>query len=305
MNVSGDPNKGFLTDKLTDAAVEFIEKNRSKPFFLYLPHYAPHSPIQGKPEVIEKYRRKDATGLKQNKPVYAALVESLDDSVGRLTETLKRLNLDENTVVIFTSDNGGEVGGENRRTFDCTDNSPLRLGKGSAYEGGVRVPTIVRWTGITRSGSVCDVPITGEDYFPTLVELAGLELGEGHVTDGVSFVPLLRGQTTLPRDAIYWHFPHYHSPIDSPHSAMRMGNWKLVHFFEDDRVELYNLRDDIGETKDLASSNPRKAAELRAKLEMWRTSVGAQLPVPNPLYNESRRWEVLRWQPNSKMHRKY
>jgi arylsulfatase A-like enzyme len=169
----------------------------------------------------------------------------------------------------------------------------------------VRVPTIVRWTGVTRSGSVCDVPITGTDYFPTLVELAGLKSDVGHVIDGVSFLPLLRGHTTLSRDAIYWHFPHYHSPIDSPYSAVRRGDWKLVHFFEDDRVELYNLRNDIGETKDLASANPRKAAELRAKLEAWRTSVGAQLPAPNPLYDESRRLEVLRWQPNSKIHRKY
>jgi arylsulfatase A-like enzyme len=283
--------------------VEFIEKNRDQPFFLYLPHYAPHSPVQGKPEVIEKYRRKVTAGLKQNNPVYAALVESVDDSVGRLLDTLKRLNLERNTVVIFTTDNGGEVGGDNRRT-KSTDCAPLRSGKGSAYEGGVRVPTIIRWTGVTRPGSVCDVPVIGVDFFPTILELAGLTASSPQI-DGVSILPLLQGRDSLSRDAIYWHFPHYHSPIDSPHSTVRMGDWKLIHFFENDRVELYNLREDIGEMNDRSVTNPDKASALRARLEAWRVQVGAQLPVPNPRYDEARRWEVLRWNPNTKVHRKY
>lgn len=303
MNLPGNPKAGFLTDKLTDAAVQFIENNQNQPFFLYFPHYAPHSPVQGKPEVIEKYRRKNLTGLKQNDPVYAALVESVDDSVGRLLDTLKRLNLDENTVIIFTSDNGGEVGGENRRT-KATDCSPLRLGKGSAYEGGVRVPAIIKWPGVTRPGSICEVPIIGVDYYPTILECVGRNLAALPQLDGVSLVPLLRGQTLPPR-AIFWHFPHYHSPIDSPYSAVRAGDWKLIHFFEDDRAELYNLRDDIGETRDLATANPRLVAELRGKLNAWRTAVGAQLPVPNPAYDEARREEVIRWNPSSRVYRKY
>lgn len=279
-----------------------MEENRSRPFFIYLPHHAPHSPIQGKPEVIEKYRRKNATGLKQNNPTYAALVESVDDSIGKLLATLTRLRLEERTVVVFTTDNGGEVGGENRRA-KATDCSPLRRGKGSPYEGGVRVPTMIKWPGVTRPGSVCDVPIISVDYFPTILEMAGQT--PGALVDGQSLVPLLRGAPSLPREAIYWHFPHYHSPVDSPYSAVRAGAWKLIHFFQDDRVELYNLEADIGEAKDLSMSQPEKAAELRARLAAWRTSVGAQLPTPNPHYDERRRWEYFRWNPNTLQLKKY
>ncbi|MBI4626446.1 MAG: sulfatase [Verrucomicrobia bacterium] len=301
MNLPEQP-EGFLTDRLTDAAVKFMEENRSRPFFIYLPHHAPHSPIQGKPEVIEKYRRKNATGLKQNNPTYAALVESVDDSIGKLLATLTRLRLEERTVVVFTTDNGGEVGGENRRA-KATDCSPLRRGKGSPYEGGVRVPTMIKWPGVTRPGSVCDVPIISVDYFPTILEMAGQT--PGALVDGQSLVPLLRGAPSLPREAIYWHFPHYHSPVDSPYSAVRAGAWKLIHFFQDDRVELYNLEADIGEAKDLSMSQPEKAAELRARLAAWRTSVGAQLPTPNPQYDERRRWEYFRWNPNTLQLKKY
>jgi arylsulfatase A-like enzyme len=261
-----------------------------------------HAPIQGKPEVVEKYRRRDSKGLKQTNAVYAALVESLDDSVGLLLDTLRRLRLDERTVVFFTSDNGGEVGGANRRGT-VTVNSPLRLGKGSAYEGGVRVPTIIKWPNVTRPGTVCDVPVISVDYFPTILEMAGLKPESGR--DGLSLVPLLRGGDALSREAIYWHFPHYHSLIDSPYSALRAGDWKLVHFFDGDRVELYNLKLDIGEANDLSKANPKKAADLRAKLDQWRTSVGAQIPVPNPQYDASRRLEYYRWTPNVRQERKY
>jgi arylsulfatase A-like enzyme len=301
MNLPEEP-KGFLTDRLTDAAVKFMEQNRSRPFFIYFAHYATHSPVQGKPEVIEKYRRKDATGLKQNNPVYAALVESLDDSVGRVLDTLKRLNLESRTVVIFTTDNGGEVGGENRRQ-KSTDCSPLRRGKGSPYEGGVRVPAIIKWPGVTPPGSVCDVPIISVDYFPTILEMTGQTAGTA--IDGVSLVPILRGAASLPREAIYWHFPHYHSPIDSPYSAVRAGDWKLIHFFQDDHVELYNLKDDIGETRDLAKAHAERAAALRANVAAWRVSVGAQLPTPNPAFDEKRRFEYERWNPNALNKKKY
>ena len=301
MNLPEEP-KGFLTDRLTDATVKFIEENRNRPFFIYLAHHAPHSPIQGKPEVIEKYRRKITTGLKQNNPTYAALVESVDDSIGKLVATLERLGLEKRTVVFFTTDNGGEVGDENRRS-KSTDCSPLRRGKGSPYEGGVRVPTIVKWPGVIQRGSLCEVPVISVDYFPTILELAGQK--PGSVVDGRSIASLLRGASSLPREAIYWHFPHYHSPVDSPYSAVRVGDMKLIHFFQDDHVELYNLRDDTGESKDLAKLQPAKAAELRAKLEKWRTSVGAQLPTPNPNYDEKRRWEYYRWNPNVQQTKKY
>jgi arylsulfatase A len=303
MNLPDEP-KGFLTDRLTDAAIAFMEQNRDRPFFLYLPHFAPHAPVQGKPAVIEKYRRKGAVGGKQNNPVNAALIESLDESVMRLLDTLKRLNLEENTVVIFTSDNGGEIGGANRRVMQ-TDCSPLRLGKGSAYEGGVRVPAVIKWPGVTRAGRVTDVPTITIDYFPTLLEIAGHAPEPTDVLDGISLVPLLRGAESLPRDELYWHFPHYHSPIDSPYSAVRSGDWKLVHFFDDDHVELYNLKDDLGETRDLAAVNPKLATELRNRLAGWRRSIGAQIPTPNPDFNPARRMESVRWTPTAPEFRKY
>jgi len=303
LNLPEQP-EGYLADRLTDSALAFMEANRDRPFFLFLSHFVPHTPMQGKPELVEKYRRKDTTGLKQNNPVHAAMVESLDDSVGRILDELKRLGLEENTVLVFTSDNGGEVGGANGRGFQ-TDVSPLRLGKGSAYEGGVRVPAVIKWPGVTRAGRVTDVPTSTVDYFPTFLEIAGQRPAAGAVLDGVSLVPVLRGADTLGREAIYWHFPHYHSPIDSPYSAMRMGDWKLVHFFEDDRAELYNIKDDIGETKDLATTNPQKAAELRGKLNAWRQSVGAQIPTLNPDYDPARRMESIRWTPAAMQNRKY
>lgn len=299
-----DRSDGFLSDRLTDAAVEFMTANRDRPFFLYLPHYAPHAPVQGKPGVIEKYKRKDTAGLKQNNPVNAALIESLDDSVGRILEELKRLGLEENTVVIFTSDNGGEIGGANRRGMQ-TDCSPLRLGKGSAYEGGIRVPAVIKWPGVTQAGRVTEVPTITMDYVPTLLEIAGQKIPAGETIDGVSLVPLLRGANQLPRDTLYWHYPHYHSPIDSPYSAVRAGDWKLVHFFEDDRAELFNLKDDIGETKNLAAANPQRVAELRGKLDAWRKSVGAQIPQPNPKFDPARRYEFDRWAPATVQRKKY
>ncbi len=303
MNLPDEP-KGFLTDRLTDAAVSFMEENKDRPFFLYLPHFAPHAPVQGKPEVIEKYRRKGTVGGKQNNPVNAALVESLDDSVIRLLDTLKRLKLEENTVVIFTSDNGGEIGGANKRGAQ-TDCLPLRLGKGSAYEGGVRVPAVIKWPGVTQAGRVTEVPTITIDYFPTLLEMAGHAPGPADVLDGISIVPLLRGAESLPRDELYWHFPHYHSPIDSPYSAMRSGDWKLVHFFDDDHVELYNLKADLGETTDLATTNPTLAKELRHRLASWRRSVGAQIPTVNPNFDPARRLESIRWTPTAPQNRKY
>ena len=281
----------MLSDRLTGEALKFIEANKQRPFFIYLPHYAVHTPIGGKPGVIEKYKKKDTAGLKQDNPVYAALVESVDDSVGALMAKLTELKLDRNTVIFFTSDNGGLSGTVRSGKWNKgpTDNSPLRWGKGSAYEGGVRVPLIVKWPGITEAGAVCETPVISVDYFPTIAEMTGADASPA--ADGESIAPLLKGGRSLKRDAIYWHYPHYHPGSATPYSAMRQGDWKLIEFFEDKHVELYNLKEDIGETRDLAAKQPEKVAMLRQKLNEWRNNVGAQIPTPNSAYDPGREWE--------------
>ena len=275
----------MLSDRLTHEALKFIEANKARPFFIYFPHYAVHTPLGGKPEVIEKYKKKDATGLQHDNPVYAALIESVDDSVGRVMAKLEELKLDRNTIVFFTSDNGGLSGilGPNGWRKCSTDNSPLRWGKGSAYEGGVRVPLIVKWPGVTKAGSVCDKLVISTDYFPTMAEMASAD--GSPAVDGESIVPLLKGGGSFKRDAIYWHYPHYHPGSATPYGAVRAGDWKLIEFFEDNHVELYNLKNDIGEKNDLAQKQPEKAAQLCEHLHKWRESVGAQLPTPNPDYD--------------------
>jgi arylsulfatase A len=271
------PKGEYLTDRLTDEAVKFIQANHDRPFYLYLPHYAVHAPFQAKPEIIEKYRAKIKPGMDQKNAAYAAMVESVDQSVGRILATLDDLKLSEKTIVVFTSDNGG--------LLPATSNKPLRVGKGSAYEGGVRVPLIVRWPGVSRPGSVCETPTITLDWYPTIAEAAGVKLDPKQIVDGASLLPLLRGADGFARDALFWHYPHYHGGGAKPYSAVRKGDLRLVEFFEDDRIELYNLKDDIGETKDLAASMPEKAQELRKLLSDWRVAVGAQMPTPNPDYD--------------------
>ncbi len=282
----------FLSDRLTRDAVKFIEANRDRPFFLYFPHYAVHTPLAGKPAVIEKYRRKIEAGkYNQTTPVYAALVESMDDSVGAVMKKLADLKLDGNTVIILTGDNGGLIGtlGAQGWKPGPTRNDPLRLGKGSAYEGGVRVPLIVKWPGVTKAGSVNPTPVISVDYFPTMLEIATGAPAKG--VDGESITPLLKGGERLKRDTIYWHYPHYHPGSATPYSAIREGDWKLIHFYEDDHVELYNLKDDLGEKSDLAAANAQKAGDLRAKLNAWRAETGAQAPTPNPAYDPAKAWD--------------
>jgi arylsulfatase A-like enzyme len=268
------PEGEFLSDRLTEEALHFIEENKERPFFLYLPHYAVHTPLQAKPEVISKYKNLTDPAAEQKNAVYAALVESVDDSVGRILDRLDSLHLSQNTVIIFTSDNGG--------LKPVTSNTPLRAGKGSSYEGGVRVPLIVKWPGVTKPGTVSEAPVITVDCYPTVIEMAGATKATAPHVDGASLVPLLRETAGLKREAIYWHYPHYHPGGATPYSAVREGDFKLIEFFEDKHVELYNLKDDIGETVDLASKLPEKAAQLRARLERWRMEVGAQLPTPNP-----------------------
>jgi arylsulfatase A len=273
----------YLTDRLGEEAANFIERNKDKPFFLYLPHFAVHSPVQGRADLVAKYKAKSKAGLTHKNAVYAAMVESLDSAVGRALAKLDELNLTGRTIVVFTSDNGGRI--------PTTSNAPLRYGKASAYEGGVRVPLIVYWPGVTKPGSVCEAPVITMDFFPSLLEMAGVPPGDGRPIDGVSIVPLLRGGTKSSRDTMFWHYPHHqHYQLGGamPYGAIRSGDYKLIEFFNDMHVELYNLRTDISEKTDLAASDPAKVAELRTRLHDWRKEVGAQMPSPNPKYDPSR-----------------
>lgn len=277
----GPPGE-YLSDRLTDEALKFIEASKDRPFFLYLPHYGVHQKLMAKPEVIAKYEKKADPAAPQHNALYAGVVEGIDDSVGRIMKKLDELKLADNTVVIFTSDNGGLLGnGKNGPTV----NLGLRAGKGSAYEGGVRVPLIVKWPGVTKPGSTCDAPVVSVDFLPTFLAMTGAADAPSRPADGESLVPLLNGTGPLKRDAIYWHYPHYHPGGATPYGAVREGDFKLIEFFEDDHVELYNLKDDQAEKMDLAKKMPEKATALRQKLHDWRKGVVAQMPTPNPDYN--------------------
>ena len=273
--LTDSPPSEYLTDREAEEAVAFIGENHDRPFFIYLPHYAVHTPIQAKRELTEKYRRKITPDMAQHNPAYAAMIESVDESVGRVMAALEEHNIAQRTVVIFTSDNGGLV------LREITSNRPLRAGKGSSYEGGVRVPCIVRWPGVTQPGSTNQTPVISTDFFPTILEMAGVAADAQREIDGESLVPVLSGNGELKRQAIYWHYPHYHPGGATPYGAVRRGDWKLIEFFEDDHVELYNLRDDIGETKDLADAKPALRDELHHDLQAWRNHVDAQMPTEN------------------------
>lgn len=270
----------YLTDRLTDAAEHFLEQNKAKPFFLYFPHYAVHRPLEGKREIVAKYKARPPQGGQTN-AVYAAMIESVDHSVGRILRQLDALGLAGNTVVVFMSDNGG-------LWPQSTVNAPLRAGKGYPYEGGIREPMIVKWPGVTPPGTTCAVPVSSIDFFPTLLEIAGVKL-PGPV-DGLSLVPLLKRSGSLRREALFWHYPHYwNNSRVRPYGAVRAGDWKLIEFYEDMRVELYNLKEDLSEARDLARERPEMALELRALLHNWRQSAHAQMPTPNPDRNPGTR----------------
>ena len=282
----------LAADRLTQAGIDFIGENRERPFFLYLPHWDVHTPLVAKEEVIARFTLKfeRTKPARSYKPVFAAMIEAVDQSVGRITKALADLSLEDNTLVMFSSDNGG-VG-------NITFNEPLRAGKGSLYEGGVRIATCARWPAATPAGSTCDTPITSVDFLPTLAELAGAKLPDSQPTDGASFVPLLKGERALENRPIYWHYPLYLSGSGrtdftgtgwrtTPTSAIRQGDFKLIEFFEDGHIELYNLRQDVGEENDLTATLPDKARQLRANLKSWQRSVDAPIPSsPNPLYRE-------------------
>jgi arylsulfatase A-like enzyme len=288
------PKGEHLDDRLAAESIHFLEQVGHKPFLLYHAFYSVHIPLQAKPDLIAKYKAK-RSGVHfagplfrsegdrqarqvQEHAVYAAMIETMDRSVGRVLDALDRLGMADNTIVFFMSDNGGLSTAEGAPT----SNLPLRAGKGWLYEGGIREPMIVKWPGVARPGSTSSVPVISTDFYPTILEMAGLPPRPEQHVDGLSMVPLLR-QIGLPAErALYWHYPHYGNQGGSPGSAVRSGDWKLIEFLEDRRLELYNLKDDLGEQRNLAARLPARSAELYKQLKSWRAAVGARMPSPNP-----------------------
>ena len=272
----GEPGE-YLTDRLTDEAITFLHASQDQPFFLYFPHYGVHTPLQAKQEMIARYKQVPED-QRQGDPKYAAMVESIDQSVGRVLQTLKELSLEENTVVIFTSDNGG--------FYKATSNAPLRANKGAYYEGGIRVPLIIKWPGVSKSGDIIGEPVTSSDLYPTCLAAAGESPRPNQHRDGMNLKPLLEGEDSLSRKAIFWHFPHYNQhPSATPSSVIRRGPWKLIETFDPKGLDLYNLEDDLSETTDLVAEHPELVAELHRQLEAWRRNIGAQMMEPNPDYD--------------------
>jgi len=353
-NYDGNPGE-YLTDRITTDALKYIEDNRDKPFFLYFAHFAVHDPIEGRDDLVEKYKKKLASMPKDNRPPYilegnpdsdpitieervsllndpaykgfsqlprgtvkvkqrqdnvqfAGVVEAMDESLGRVMDKLKQLGIEDNTIVIFASDNGGMAAGNFGRPSKVLDpstpdkhfstsNLPLRGAKGWLYEGGIRVATIVKWSGVKKPGTESDVPIISTDFYPSILEMAGLpQMPQQHV-DGKSFVPLLQGKSTLNRDAIYWHFPHYSNHgMQSPGGAVRYKDFKLIEYYENGTVQLFDLSKDIGELNDISEQNPEKVKELRDMLHAWRDSVHARMMPPNPEFVAGREpWKGFKY----------
>jgi arylsulfatase A-like enzyme len=306
------PTGEYLTDRLTNEAVMLIEQNDGRPFFLNLWHFAVHIPIQAKAEYIKKYKIKAAAlGLDnkdplrvgddghgefygylpnkqlrrriiQSDPVYASMIQSLDESVGKIMQALEQKGIADNTIIIFTSDNGGVSTSEGSPT--C--NLPLAEGKGWLYEGGIREPLIINWPCVVKPGTICNVPVTSPDFYSTLLAAAGPDLVAKQHSDGVSIMPLLRGHDKLDREALFWHYPHYSNQGGRPACAVRAGDYKLIEFFEDNHVELYNLRADISETNNLAQKEPQVVHRLKKMLNEWMKKVDAKIPQPNSQWEE-------------------
>ena len=283
--LSEGPPGEYLTDRLTQEACRFIRQHQDQPFFLYFPQYAVHTPIQAKDSLTAYYRKKLKPGMQHFNPEYAAMIHSTDESLGRLVRLLDSLSLSEQTTIIFTSDNGGlSFRGE------VTNNAPLRAGKGSAYEGGVRVPMIVKRPQHAPAGLVSDEPVITMDIFATVADiLHAPSQSPPHYQDGVSLLAMLQDTAVvLDREALFWHYPHYHPGGAHPYSAIRQGNFKLIEFLEDQRLELYDLEEDIGETTNLVGKLPEITTELYDRLATWRNQVGAQMPTANPNYDSLR-----------------
>lgn len=279
------PEGEYLTDRLAAEAERFIDEHRERPFFLYLPHYAVHTPLVAPREAIEQFPAAGPFRGQQNNPIYAAMLARLDAAVGRVLARLDQHQLRERTIVVFTSDNGGLATVEGPHT-PATSNAPLREGKGWLYEGGLRTPLIASWPGTWRKGATSDMPASSVDLWPTLLGACGISSAATREapTDGVDLGPALRGETPVERAALYWHYPHYSNQGGRPGGAIRAGEYKLIEFYEQGRRELYHVAKDVGESRNLAAEQPQRVEELAAKLDAWRRSVGARMPTPNPAY---------------------
>ncbi len=351
--LEGGPDGEYLTDRLTEEAMQYIEQNKDKPFFLYLAHFAVHDPIMGRPDLVDKYEnilaeRPEKEGpdfilegnpdmddplsretlnemiekeaykpfrllphrtvkvkQKQDNSEFAGMVEAVDESVGRIREKLRELGIEDNTIIIFFSDNGGmsaaNFGNPTRKIKDTkkalnkafsTSNLPLRGAKGWFYEGGIREPLIINWPGKGESGTVCDVPVISVDFYPTILEMTGIPYNSGElVLDGKSLVPLVMGGNTLEDRALFWHFPHYSNHgQQSPCGVVRYGDYKLIEYYENFHVQLFNLKEDPSEQNNIAEENPEKVNELKEMLHSWRTSVDAQMMPENPDYDPAVSW---------------
>lgn len=303
-NLESGPDGENLSMRLAKETATFIKENRDTSFFAFLSFYAVHGPIQTTQEKWAKYRQKaEDLGIAekgfemghflpirqvQDNPVYAGLVETMDDAVGLVLNALDELGLAENTIVVFTSDNGGVAAGD---AF-ATSNKPLRAGKGYQFEGGIREPYFIKVPWLDIAGKKSEVPATGADFYPTLLELTGAELRPGEHSDGMSLVPVLQGKT-LPERPLIWHYPHYGNQGGEPSSIIRLGNWKLIHYYEDGREELYNLEADLEETTDVSAENPELTKQLSQQLFAYLNEVGARFPEKDPEYNEELEKEYL------------
>ncbi|MBT3198716.1 MAG: sulfatase [Phycisphaerales bacterium] len=289
--LSDGPKGEHLPYRLTTEAIKFVEANKARPFFLYLPYFSVHTPIQAKKDITAKYAKKKPSGGQGN-PKYAAMIESADTNIGRLMKAIDELKLRDNTIVIFTSDNGG--------ICKISSQAPARAGKGSYYEGGIREPLVVRWPAKIKAGSKCDTPVIGIDFYPTLLAATGAKKPKGKLLDGVNIMPLLTQSGKIGERALFWHFPIYlqsYSGADEsrdplfrtrPGCVVRVGDWKLHEYFEDGGLELYNLKDDLGERNDLSAKMPDKTKELHAIMLQWRKETKAPVPTEkNPKYDPS------------------
>lgn len=280
---SGD----YLTDQLTDHALRIITQQKDRPFFLSLWFHTVHTPIEGKPDLVKRFEKKPP-GKIHSHAEYAAMLASLDENVGRVLRRIDDLKLTDHTVVILTSDNGGvDFSTAKSANRPPTSNAPFRSGKGTLYEGGLRVPLIIRWPGRTKAGSECAAQVTSQDFFPTLADALGQTEVPRH--DGVSLLPLLENpKASLNREALFWHYPHYY-PRMTPASAIRAGDWKLIQYYEDNRLELFNLKTDPAETKNLTAAQSSKTKALRKKLDTWRKETDAKAPTKNPDWRQLRK----------------
>lgn len=289
------PRGQSLTQRMADETISFIEQNKERPFLAYLSFYAMHGPIQTSKPLWEKYRAKASAqpepgerfGIDrtlpvrkvQDNPIYAGLIETMDNAVGRVLRKLDEFGLAENTIVILTGDNGGVSSGDNYSSSEL----PYRGGKGRQWEGGIRVPFYIKAPGVAKAGGTCETPVSGIDFFPTIMELTGVSAQPGQPVDGVSLVPLLKGGTIANRP-LFWHYPHYGNQGGEPSSIVLQDGWKLIHYWEDGRNELYQLSGDIGERHDLAKAEPDRTVRLWALLDAWLKESGEKLPQPNPVY---------------------